>query len=281
MNKIFKVMMPVLLLVSVLAATEGQADQVIFDDLIVGGSTCVGSACVEGQAFGFDTIQVVSPTPSILFEDTSTSASFPSNDWRIGASDGDSGSAATFYIEDVTGNSKAVQIESAAGGGVALGTGSTLTTGAVSVGAIGNERRITNVADGVDSSDAVNMSQFTAFQTAMNDSIAAGTFIDDIQDGLDDLRINQAQLDRRLDSISSELKEVAASAAAFSAVQANPKAEGNTQLSLGLGNYRSKGSVAAGLYRFAASDQIMYNLGVAASMNGGKVMSRAGMTFGW
>jgi hypothetical protein len=32
------------------------ADQVIPDDLIVQGSTCVGTDCVDGEAFGFNTL---------------------------------------------------------------------------------------------------------------------------------------------------------------------------------------------------------------------------------
>ena len=34
------------------------ADQVIFDDLIVDGSQCVGLDCVEGENFDFDTIRL-------------------------------------------------------------------------------------------------------------------------------------------------------------------------------------------------------------------------------
>jgi len=34
------------------------ADQVIADDLIVQGSTCVGLDCVNNESFGFDTLRL-------------------------------------------------------------------------------------------------------------------------------------------------------------------------------------------------------------------------------
>ena len=58
-------------------------------------------------------------------------------------------------------------------GGVALGSGSTVEQNAISVGATGNERRIVHVADGVNPTDAMNMSQFDAQAALLNDRIDA------------------------------------------------------------------------------------------------------------
>jgi hypothetical protein len=78
-------------------------DQVIPDDLIVQGSLCVGFDCVNNEAFGFDTIRLKENNTRILYDDTSTSAGFPANDWQLTANDSASGGASKFSIEDITG----------------------------------------------------------------------------------------------------------------------------------------------------------------------------------
>lgn len=76
-------------------------DQVIPDDLIVQGSTCVGFDCVNNESFGFDTIRLKENNTRIKFDDTSTGA-FPATDWQLTANDSASGGANRFSIEDVT-----------------------------------------------------------------------------------------------------------------------------------------------------------------------------------
>jgi len=78
-------------------------DQVIPDDLIVQGSACVGLDCVNAESFGFDTIRLKENNLRIKFEDTSTAAGFPSNDWQLTANDSASGGLNKFSIDDVTG----------------------------------------------------------------------------------------------------------------------------------------------------------------------------------
>jgi hypothetical protein len=80
------------------------ADQVIPDDLIVQGSECVGLDCVNNENFGFDTIRLKENNTRIHFDDTSTSAGFPANDWRLIANDSASGGSSKFSIEDSTGS---------------------------------------------------------------------------------------------------------------------------------------------------------------------------------
>ncbi len=79
-------------------------DQVIPDDLIVQGSACVGLDCVNNESFGFDTIRLKENNTRIKFDDTSTGAGFPANDWQLTANDSASGGANKFSIEDVTGS---------------------------------------------------------------------------------------------------------------------------------------------------------------------------------
>ncbi|HEX5873690.1 MAG TPA: tail fiber domain-containing protein [Pyrinomonadaceae bacterium] len=67
-------------------------DQVIPDDLIVQSSLCVGFDCVDGESFGTDTIRMKENNTRLQFDDTSTSAGFPNNNWQIRAND-QSGSA--------------------------------------------------------------------------------------------------------------------------------------------------------------------------------------------
>lgn len=78
---------------------------VIADDLIVQGSECVGIDCTATESFGFDTVRLKENNLRINFDDTSTSAGFPSTDWRLSANDSASGGANKFTIEDAT-NSK-------------------------------------------------------------------------------------------------------------------------------------------------------------------------------
>src|SRR5258707_3474623 len=87
---------------TLITSGKAMADFVIPDDLIVQGSACVGLDCVDGEAFGFDTIRLKENNTRIKFDDTSTSAGFPNNDWQLTANDSASGGANKFSIEDIT-----------------------------------------------------------------------------------------------------------------------------------------------------------------------------------
>lgn len=77
-------------------------DQVIADDLIVQSSICAGFDCVNGENFGSDTLRLKENNLRIHFDDTSSTGSFPSNDWRLTANDQASGGASYFSIDDAT-----------------------------------------------------------------------------------------------------------------------------------------------------------------------------------
>ncbi|UWQ93523.1 hypothetical protein K3727_21720 (plasmid) [Rhodobacteraceae bacterium M382] len=114
-----------------LAASLAQADQVILDDLIVDGSICVGMDCVNGESFGFDTLRLKENNLRIKAQDTSNSASFPTNDWQLTFNDSTNGGQNKFSIDDVDGGRTPFTIEASApshslyvddGGRIGLGT---------------------------------------------------------------------------------------------------------------------------------------------------------------
>lgn len=89
-------------------------DQVIPDELIVQSSICAGFDCVDGESFGVDTLRLKENNLRIHFEDTSTSAGYAANDWRIVANDQPSGGANKFSIDDVTGGKTPFTMRAAA-----------------------------------------------------------------------------------------------------------------------------------------------------------------------
>jgi len=106
-------------------------DQVILDDLIVDGSICAGMDCVNGESFGFDTLRLKENNLRIKAQDTSNSASFPSNDWQITFNDSSNGGANKFSIDDIDGGRTPFTIEAGArsnalyvddGGRIGVGT---------------------------------------------------------------------------------------------------------------------------------------------------------------
>ena len=83
-------------------------DIVHADDVIIQGSLCVGLDCVNGEVFGFDTIRLKENNDRIQFDDTSTAAGFPTNNWQIRANSSASGgeSFLGFVDQGATGNSE-------------------------------------------------------------------------------------------------------------------------------------------------------------------------------
>jgi hypothetical protein len=61
------------------------------DDVIIQGSLCVGLDCVNGEVFDFDTIRMKENNTRLQFNDTSTSAGFPTNNWQLRANSSASG----------------------------------------------------------------------------------------------------------------------------------------------------------------------------------------------
>ena len=97
-----------------LSAGAAKADQQILDDLIVDGSACIGLDCVNGESFGFDTIRIKENNLRIKAQDTSSSASFPTNDWQLTFNDSSNGGANKFSIDDIDGGRTPFTIEASA-----------------------------------------------------------------------------------------------------------------------------------------------------------------------
>lgn len=112
-------------------------DFVIADDLIVQGSACVGIDCVDGEAFGFDTIRMKENNTRLHYDDTSVTAGFATNNWQIRANSSGSGGGSflAFVDQGATGNSESgtlvFQVDAGApanslrvssGGNVGIGT---------------------------------------------------------------------------------------------------------------------------------------------------------------
>ncbi|APD87548.1 hypothetical protein BM527_16435 [Alteromonas sp. Mex14] len=77
------------------------ADQVFQDDVIIVGSACIGLDCSNGESFNFDSIRLKENNLRIKFQDTSSSASFPTVDWQLTANDSSNGGANYFAIDNV------------------------------------------------------------------------------------------------------------------------------------------------------------------------------------
>jgi hypothetical protein len=96
------------------AESEGLFTVVHGEDVVIQGSLGVGFNTVDGESFGYDTIRLKEDNLRIKFEDTSTAAGFPSNDWQLTANDSASGGMNYFAIDDVTGSKTPFKVEAGA-----------------------------------------------------------------------------------------------------------------------------------------------------------------------
>jgi len=184
-------------------------------------------------------------------------------------------------------------IESGAEGGTALGQNARVQSGAansvalgkdsvssepntVSVGSSGNERRITNVADGVNSTDAVNERQLDSVSSRVdtNSSNIQANSQEIIKNAEDTARNRQdiQELQKDLDDAEAGI------AAAASLVIITPSKPGKTTLNLESatysGNYGVGLSVAHRLNSAVLGDDIYLNVGISTSS--GNALTRVG-----
>lgn len=250
-----------------------QADQVINDDLIVSGpggngSACIGANCVEDMDFGFSTVVIDNPDGSVRFTDTSNSASFPTTDWRLGTES----SSGNFYIENEDTSTQVLTVGSN-GNAVALGGNATLVDGAVTVG----DLRVANVADGVNDTDAVTLGQ-------LNTALTDAGFASDLSANSAQLSANADQLsenERQLVVLDQHINDIGAMGSALSALQVNPRGEGDHFFSAGFGYYDGSTALALGSFHFLNNDRIFVNTGIAGATSGSSgIAARAGITFG-
>src|SRR5437764_8692088 len=81
-------------------ALGSMPDVVTPDDEDIQGSLCVGLDCVNNKSFSFDTIRLKENNTRISFNDTSTGAGFPTNDWTIRANSSANGGANFLAVVD-------------------------------------------------------------------------------------------------------------------------------------------------------------------------------------
>jgi hypothetical protein len=72
------------------------------DDVSARGGVCAGADCTSPESYGVATAKLKANNTRLKFEDTSTSAGFPTTDWQLSANDTFSGGAEKFFIEDLT-----------------------------------------------------------------------------------------------------------------------------------------------------------------------------------
>jgi len=136
----------------------------------------------------------------------------------------------------------------AAANAVALGANSIADRNdSVSVGSVGNERQITNVAAGTSSTDAVNLGQLNSAMGGLNN---------------------------RVDDIDRSARRGIASASALNIV--TPYLPGRTTLNAGTAVYRGQAALGIGVSRWNAKGSVNYNLGVS-SAGGNSTIVRAGI----
>lgn len=76
------------------------AEQTISDDLFVQGNLCLGFDCFGNEAFGLFNLIMKENNNRMLFDDTSSSGSFPRNDWALVLNERFNGGAGKFSIQD-------------------------------------------------------------------------------------------------------------------------------------------------------------------------------------
>ena len=188
-------------------------------------------------------------------------------------------------------------VESGANGGTAIGQNARVKSGATnsvalgkdsvasepntaSVGSPGNERRITNVAPGVNSTDAVNKGQLDQTNARVsNNSANISRNRASISQNRNDINQNRESINtlgHSVDDLRDESRAGIAAAAAL--VELAPSAPGKTTVNVGSATF--KGEVALGVtavHRLSGLENLMINGGVSFSNDA--VLGRIGASW--
>lgn len=144
---------------------------------------------------------------------------------------------------------------------VTLGEGSETVDNAVSVGATGATRKITNLAAGTQSSDLLTYGQLMDTQAILDAT-------------------PPRQMRRAMDSSFRKINGISAMSVAMSALQANPGGAGNGSISLGIGSYDGETAYALGSH-FTLNDTITLSLGAAANGASEDFQISVGLGYSW
>ena len=102
-----------LAMTAALALTAGTAaaQNLINSNTSIHSSLCVGFDCATSESYGADTIRLKENNLRIHFDDTSTSASYPNQDWRIEANSNLNGGGEYLRFIDATANRNIMTLE--------------------------------------------------------------------------------------------------------------------------------------------------------------------------
>lgn len=192
-----------LMTVSVFAAAPAAfADNIVDDDLIIQGRLCQGIDCTNDQAFDTETVRLMENNTRVTFIDITADPAAQS--WRLVANDRVSGGDDYFQfhvqpdLSETDDGTPHAYFGTQGHAGIALGEGSEIVEGQVSVGATDLERRIVNVARGLAATDIGTVGD-----------IAAGA--DNLDARLDQLEAQLADIESAnatLDTLAAELDEI-------------------------------------------------------------------------
>ncbi|NTV13708.1 MAG: hypothetical protein HGA96_07245 [Desulfobulbaceae bacterium] len=153
------------------------------------------------------------------------------------------------------------RVAGGASGSVALGQNAVASeANTVSLGTSGSERRLTNLAAGINATDGANLGQLRQVEG--------------------NLLVSIGDLQNRLNIVENRVDDIGALSSAFSALVPNARATGNTQISLGVGNYGHANALAGGMFHYV-NNNLLLNAGISTSFGTRETAGRAGITFGW
>lgn len=230
------------LLVALGLAEPGRADQVIADDLIVQGSACIGFDCVNNESFGFDTVRLRENNLRIFFDDTSSAAGFPANDWQIVVNDNANGGSSYFAIQDATAGQTLFRLCAVAATGC------------------------TNI-----------MPSVTDPQTAVN-TAAISQNTADIAQNTADIASLSAQINGFAEEVSTNRDGVAMAIALGGVAPLMPDQNGTLAVNMGHFNGASALGLAGG---FRLNDAAVMNVGLGYAAGSETYGGRLGVQFSW
>lgn len=160
---------------------------------------------------------------------------------------------------------------------VALGQGAVADQeNTVSVGSATVQRRITNVAQGVSGTDAVNVDQLN---NSVSNALQIGqTYTDNaVANGVQQ---SAAYTNQQIGIVRKQMNTLGAAAMAASSLIPNARAEGNFQMSVAAGTYGGESALALGA-NWYVSDRVLLNAHVSKSTGGGSTGASVGATIGF
>lgn len=209
--------------------------------------------------------------------------------WKLSTNDGEASKVAPGETVDFSGDKKNIKISNV-GTNVKVElnedikvntvTANTVTAGKTSIsdegvkvdgktyisadGLNANNNKITNVADGKENSDAVNVGQLKKSETTINNRL----------DGVENQVVNNTN---RINKLGSRVNKVGAGAAALAALHPMDfDPDDKLTFSAGYGNYAGENAAAIGAY-YRPDEKVMFS--VAGTVGNGENMVNAGVSF--